>query len=123
MANKLDLKHPQLVYKINSISGIMKQTNTVIKKAGTDMLKHLDALDHKIEHLCQEQSTQFSAVDRHFALLEEGASHLLMSVKDLSVEMANTQQALLTQHSRSRLTDQTHIFIRKNWFCPRSTSS
>ena len=105
-ANKLDLQHPKLVYKINNVASITKRTNNVIEKAGTDVLQRLEALDqkleHKIKHLRQEQSNQFQAVDKQFAVLEEGASRLLSSVKDLSIEMGNTRQALLGQHSRSR---------------------
>ena len=86
------------------------RTSTVINKAGGgDVLKHLEALDQKVEQMQQEQITQFNAVDRRFTMLEERVSHLLTSVKNLLVEMAGTRQALFAQHSRVKLSNCTDL--------------
>ena len=57
----------------------------------------------------QEQISQFNAVDCRFTMLEEGASHLLTSVKNLSVEMVGTRQALFAQHSQVKLSNHTDL--------------
>ena len=111
--NRLNLQPPQLVYELNSNNLWKVHTTTIIRKAGDDVIKRLDELDSKIEDLRQEQSSQFNAVDRRFALLEEGASQLLMSVKELSTEMGNSRRALLAQHSRSRMSDRIHSNCRR----------
>ena len=88
------------------------RASTVINKAGGDVLKRLEALDQKVKQMRQEQITQFNAVDCRFTMLEEGASHLLTSVKNLSVEMVGTRQALFAQHSRVKLSNRTDLLRR-----------
>ena len=102
MANyHVELQYPQLVYRANTDNTLTTRQPVALRQAGDQVMKTLQDLDRKVETLRREQATQFNAIDRRFAIMEDGAQRMVTMIKDVATDMTNTRHAVMAQFSQN----------------------